>query len=98
MVHSLLQLSETWPCHILFVGRMKFTCIKTNLGGCWDLFSLFHSSFLSPSLSEKSPDMTEILLTGTLFLNSSTSHINDIIGQLRTLVPCFFDRSNPFFL
>ena len=33
-------------------------------------FSLAHSSFLSTSLTGRSPDMTEILLTWTLSLNS----------------------------
>ena len=32
VVHSLLQLSERWPCHILFVGRMEFASLETRLG------------------------------------------------------------------
>ena len=45
-VHSLLQLSERWPCHIWLVGRMKFASLEANLGEVRAFFSLFHSSFL----------------------------------------------------
>ena len=35
VVRPLLQLSETWSCHILFVGRMKFASLEANLGGAF---------------------------------------------------------------
>ena len=73
VVHSLLQLSERWPGHIWLVGRMKFASFEANLGG----FGALESSILFfLSLSLGSPYMTEILLTGTLSLNS----INQFIG------------------
>ena len=31
LVHSLLQLSERWPCYIWPVGRMKFASLEANL-------------------------------------------------------------------
>ena len=68
MVHSLLQLSERWLCHIWFVGRMKFASLETNLDGAFKSSIAFFLSI--PSLSRRSPDMTEMLLTGTLSLNS----------------------------
>ena len=54
MVHSLLQLSDRWPCHNLFVGRMKFATIEANLGGGWSLLIYPILLFLSPSLWEES--------------------------------------------
>ena len=35
VVRSLLQLSERWPCHIMFVAcrRMKFATLEVNLSG-----------------------------------------------------------------
>ena len=33
VVRSLLQLSERWPYHFLYVGRMKFASLEANLGG-----------------------------------------------------------------
>ena len=59
------------PCcsfHTWLVDRVKFASLDTNLGGGWGLFSLSYS-FVSTSVSGRSPDMTEILLTGTLSLN-----------------------------
>ena len=46
---ALLQFSDRWPWP---VGRMKFTSLEANFGGGQGLFSLSHSSFLSPSLWE----------------------------------------------
>ena len=79
MVHSLLQLSERWPCHIWLIGGMKCASLQANFDGGWGIvfylilllsltFSL--SLSLSLSLSGRSLNMTEILLTGTLSLNS----------------------------
>ena len=65
---------QRWPCHIWLVDRLKFASLE-------DLpFNLSHSSFLSPSLWERSPDMNEILLTGTLShnaINTSILYSND---------------------
>ena len=47
---SLQQLSERWPYHIWFVGRMKFA-LEANWVGLGP-FSLKDSSFLSLSLGE----------------------------------------------
>ena len=33
LVHSLLQLSERWPCHVWIVGRMKFASLVSILVG-----------------------------------------------------------------
>ena len=49
---------------------MQFASLKAKLGGGLGVFGLLPSSFLSPSLSGRSADMTEILLTGSLNLNS----------------------------
>ena len=32
MVHSRIQLSKRWPCHMLFVGKMKFASFDAHLG------------------------------------------------------------------
>ena len=68
MVPSLLQLSERWPCQILFVDRMKNASFETNLGGD-SVLLVYPIPLSSLPLSGRSPDMTEILLTGTLSLN-----------------------------
>ena len=34
-VHSLLQLPEKWPCHILLVNKMKFASLEADLGRAW---------------------------------------------------------------
>ena len=52
---------------------MKFAAREANFGGGgspWGPFSLSLSSFFSPFLSGRSPDITQILLIGTLSLNS----------------------------
>ena len=56
MERSLLQLSEIWPCQIWLTGRMKFALLEVGWG----------SGPLSLLLSRRSPNMTEILLNGTL--------------------------------
>ena len=58
---------------------MKVASLETNLGWNYGLFSPSHSTYFLP-LSGRSPNMTEILLTGTLSLNSvnqTTSSRND---------------------
>ena len=65
MVHSLLQLSERWLCHIWLVGRMKSASLEANLGWGSEPFSLSHSSFLSPSLWEVWWCLAEIMAPGT---------------------------------
>ena len=53
-----------WP-----VDRMKYALLKANLGGGQGL--LVYPILLSfLPLSGRGPDMTEILLTGTLSINS----------------------------
>ena len=56
----------SWPGSTLFSNQDKsrFTCGK--FGWVLGPLSLSHSSFLSLPLSWRSPDMTEILLTGTI--------------------------------
>ena len=61
---ALLQLSERWPGHNWLVGSMKFASFETNLDGGWGLL-VYPILLCSLPRSEKSPDMTEILLTGT---------------------------------
>ena len=71
MVGSLLQLCERWACHIWPVGRMKFASLEANLSGSGGLLVypiLLFSLPLSGRSSET--DITEILLTGTLNLDS----------------------------
>ena len=48
----------------LLVGSMKFASFETNLGGGWGLL-VYPILLFSLPLSGRSPDMTEILLTGT---------------------------------
>ena len=66
VVRALLQLSERWSCHIWLVYRMKFATLGS--GG----LLVYPILFFSLPLSGRSPmsDVTEILLTGTLNLNS----------------------------
>ena len=66
MVHSLLQLWMRWPCHIWLVGGMKFASLDANLSGGWGL--LVYLILFTLSLPERSPNMTDILLTGTLHI------------------------------
>ena len=54
MVHSLLQLSERWPCRIWPVDRMKFATLEAYFEWEWGSIGLSHSSVLSPSLWEES--------------------------------------------
>ena len=66
MVCSLLQLSQRWSCHTWPVGRMQFASLEANL----DLGLLvYHIHLFSLPLSGRSPDVTEILLTGTSSFN-----------------------------
>ena len=64
MVSSLLQLSESLPCHIWPVGRMKFATLEAYLSRGLLVYPIF---LFSLPLSGRSPesDITEILLTGT---------------------------------
>ena len=48
VVHSLLQLSERWPCYVWLVDRMKFASLEAKLDGGSRPFSTF---FFSISLS-----------------------------------------------
>ena len=71
---SLLQLSESWPCQIWLVGRMKFASLEANLClGQGLLVNPILLFFLPPS--ERSHDMTEILLNLMLNLNSINQSI-----------------------
>ena len=69
-VHSLLQLSVRWPCHIWLVGRIKLASLKAIFGWGWGLL-VYPILLFSLPLSGRCPDMTEILLTWTLSLNQS---------------------------
>ena len=80
-VCSLLQLSERWPCHIRLFGNMKFASLVANSGGGRMKFasleanlggSLFFFLFSLPL--SRSSIMTEIMLTGTLSLNTINQH------------------------
>ena len=31
------MLSEGWPCHVFFSGRIEFASLEVNLGGGWGL-------------------------------------------------------------
>ena len=91
MLHSLQQLSERWLCHIWSVGRMKYASLEANLGvgqGLLDHpilpFSLLHSG--------RSLDMTEILFTGTLSLNSIKKQKLLIPLMSHQLLNIFFDQ------
>ena len=71
-VHSLLQLSEKWPCLIWLFDGMKFALHEANSGGSWGLL-VYLILLFSLLLSGRSPGMTEILLPGPLSLNSIRS-------------------------
>ena len=71
MVRCLLQLSERWHCHIWLIGRMKYTSFEANVGGVGAFESIPCFSF-SLCGGGGGPNMTEILLNGTLYLNSKT--------------------------
>ena len=77
VVRSLLQLSERWPCHIWHVDRMKGKF-------AWGWGVLVYPILLCYlPLSGRSPAMTEILLTGTLSLNSMKSiNIWDVLSEI----------------
>ena len=51
----------------LAFGNMKFASLEPNLGGDWGILVYPILLFLNPP-SERSPGMTEILLTGTINL------------------------------
>ena len=65
VVHSLLQLSERWSCHIWLVDRMKLASLESNLGGSRGLL-IYPILLFSLPVSGRCPDTAEILLTGTL--------------------------------
>ena len=68
VVHSLLKFLERWPCNMWLIDRMKFASLEENLGG--ELGRLVYPiPLFSLPISGRSPDMIEILLTGTLNLN-----------------------------
>ena len=70
MVHSWVQLSEKRPCYIWLVGRMKLASLEAiKFGWGWGLLVYYILLFSLP-LYCRHPNMTEILLTGTLSLNS----------------------------
>ena len=75
MVHSLLQFSERYSCHISSVGKIKFASLMANSGGT--LYSIPFLFFALPLSGRSPPDMTEILLTGTLSLNHSVTNIKN---------------------
>ena len=54
MGHSLLQLSERWPCNIVHASRMPYDSLEEILGVISGPFSLSHFSFLSSILGEVS--------------------------------------------
>ena len=56
------------------LGMMKFASLEANLDGDPDLFA-YPILLLSLPVSWRSPDMTEILLTGTFSLNSINESI-----------------------
>ena len=64
--HHFSVVSLLLSYHIRPVGTMKFASLEVNLGVGVKVFLAHY--FLSPSLV--SPDMNEILLTGTFILNS----------------------------
>ena len=68
-VHSLLQLSERWTCHtcIWLVGKMRLVSLEANVWVGWGLL-VYSILLFSLLLSGRSPNMTLILLTGTLSL------------------------------
>ena len=69
-LRSLLELLAIWSCHIWLVVRINFASRAANLSlGQGLLVYPILRFFLSPS--RRSPDMTGILLTGTLNLNST---------------------------
>ena len=53
---------------------VNFALLEVHLGGGWGLL-VYHILLFSLTLSGMTPDMTEILLTETLSLNS-TNHKN----------------------
>ena len=70
-------------CHFGLVGRMILASLEANLGGGWGLF-VYPILLFSLLLSGRSPNMTEILLTGTLSLNSISQSINQYLNYLPT--------------
>ena len=54
MGHSLLLLSERWPCNISRAYRMPYDSLEEILGVISGPFSLSHFSFLSSILGEES--------------------------------------------
>ena len=63
MLHSLLQGSVRCSCHIWLLDMMDFSSREANLGGG---LGISVGPILLFSLSKRSPDRIEILLTGTL--------------------------------
>ena len=76
--------------HILFDGRMKFTSLEANLGGCWGLFSLSHSSFFLPLSLRGVPTWLKYCWLGLYFLTQSISHIIGIKDPSGHVFFCFF--------
>ena len=69
-LRSLLELLAIWSCHIWLAVRIIFASLVTNLslGQGLLVYSILFF-FLPPT--RRNPDMTGILLTGMLNLNST---------------------------
>ena len=91
MVQSLLQLSERWPYHFRLVGKITFASLEANLD--WGLLVFYSILLVSLALSGRRPDMTSILLTGTLCLNSiKRSNLSIVKGIIHTFLKCIYYR------
>ena len=69
-LRSLLELLAIWSCHIWLVVRINFASLAANLNLGQGLLVYHILCFFLP-LFRRSPDMTVILLTGMLNLNST---------------------------
>ena len=71
---------------------MQLASLEAKLGGGLGIFDLSPSSFLPPSLSGRNADMTEILLTGSLSLNS----INPLLISLIFVLFIIREKTNGY--
>ena len=88
MVRSLLQLSERWPCHVLFVGRMKFGSLDTGFNS----FQYLNKWFSLLQLSERRS--CRILFVDRMTFASLKANLGAAWGLLVYPIPLFLSLSH----
>ena len=71
------------PTYLEKVGQEPTALAVGAGGGCLDIFSLYHSSFLSPSLWETAPYRLKYCLKGPLSPKQPTNQPTSILSDFK---------------